>query len=161
MTPVSAHRSVRPSLFNPVVLAVSISILTCGLAACSDSDTPAEHSSADRADGHTLSSAGLPAGHIAAGQARATSKGKATGQSCIDCHGAEGNAPIDPTYPKLGGQYHDYIAHSLQMYRDGDREHPLMSQQAKELTDQQIADLAAYFGSRATQLHDLHDAHSQ
>ena len=35
-------------------------------------------------------------------------KGKATNQSCIDCHGADGNAPIDPTYPKLGGQYGDY-----------------------------------------------------
>ena len=51
-----------------------------------------------------------------------TTKGKATGQACVDCHGAEGNAPIDPTYPKLGGQYYDYIAHSLETYRDGDRE---------------------------------------
>jgi cytochrome c553 len=126
------------------------------VAGCSGSDTPAEHSSADRAEGHTTSSAGLPAGHIDAGDKLAHTKGKATGQSCVDCHGAEGNAPIDPTYPRLGGQYHDYLAHSLEMYRDGDREHALMSQQAKELTDQQIADLAAYFGSRPTHLRDLH-----
>jgi cytochrome c553 len=126
------------------------------LAGCSGGDTPAEHSSADRAAGHTSSSAGLPAGHIDAGEKLANTKGKATGQSCIDCHGAEGNAPIDATYPKLGGQYYDYIAHSLEMYRDGDREHALMSQQAKDLTDQQIADLAAYFGSRQTHLRDLH-----
>jgi cytochrome c553 len=77
----------------------------------------------------------------------------------VDCHGAEGNAPIDATYPKLGGQYHDYIAHSLQLYRDGDRSGSpttdLMGSQAKDLTDQQIADLAAYFGSRESKLHDL------
>jgi len=126
------------------------------LAGCSGSDTPAAHSSADRTEGHTSSSAGLPKGHVDAGEQLAHAKGKATGQSCVDCHGEEGNAPIDASYPKLGGQYHDYIAHSLQQYRDGNREHALMSQQAKDLTDQQIADLAAYFGSRPTQLRDLH-----
>ncbi|MGH8031070.1 MAG: c-type cytochrome [Luteimonas sp.] len=126
------------------------------LAACSGSDAPAEHSAAAHGDGHGTSSAGLPAGHIDAGDTLAKAKGKATGQTCIDCHGADGNQPIDPTYPKLGGQYRDYIAHSLQMYRDGERENVLMSQQAKDLTDQQIADLAAYFSSRPTQLRDLH-----
>ncbi|HEX5662885.1 MAG TPA: c-type cytochrome [Xanthomonadaceae bacterium] len=135
---------------------LTASLLSLALAACSSGDTPAEHSAADRAEGHTSSSAGLPPGHIDAGEKQANTKGKATGQSCIDCHGKDGNAPIDATYPKLGGQYHDYIAHSLQMYRDGDREHALMSQQAKDLSDQQIADLAAYFGSRPSQLRDLH-----
>src|SRR3546814_6336574 len=90
----------------------------------------------------------MPKGHVDAGEQLAHAKGKATGQSCVDCHGEEGNAPIDASYPKLGGQYHDYLAHSLQEYRNGNREHALMSQQAKDLTDQQIADLDAYFGSR-------------
>jgi cytochrome c553 len=131
------------------------------LAACGSSEdaTPAGHSSADRAEGHTSSSAGLPAGHVAAGEALAAVKGKATGQSCIDCHGTDGNTPLDPTYPKLGGQYRDYLEHSLQMYRNGDREHALMSQQAKDLSDQQIADLAAYFASRPSQLRDLRGIH--
>jgi cytochrome c553 len=137
---------------------LTASLLSLALAACSSGDTPAAHSAADRAEGHTSSSAGLPAGHVDAGEKQANTKGKATGQSCIDCHGKDGNAPLDETYPKLGGQYHDYIAHSLQMYRDGDREHALMSQQAKDLSDQQIADLAAYFGSRPSQLRDLHGA---
>ncbi|HEY9541110.1 MAG TPA: c-type cytochrome, partial [Luteimonas sp.] len=100
------------------------------LAGCSGSDTPAGHSSSDRAEGHTISSAGLPKGHVDAGEQLAHAKGKATGQSCVDCHGEEGNAPIDASYPKLGGQYHDYLAHSLQEYRNGNREHALMSQQA-------------------------------
>jgi cytochrome c553 len=81
-------------------------------------------------------------------------------KSCIGCHGADGNAPIDPKYPKIGGQYYDYIAHSLELYRDGDRAGSattdMMAGQAKELTDQQIADVAAYFGSRPTHLRDLH-----
>ena len=102
------------------------------------------------------SSAGLPTGRIAEGEKRALVKGQATGQSCIDCHGAEGNAPIDDTYPKLGGQYADYLAHALQNYRAGDRQHALMTPQAAHLSDQEISDLAAYFGSRPSQLRDLH-----
>lgn len=147
---------------NPSFLrGLAIASLALALAACSNAgDAPAGHSSADRNDGHTSSSSGLPAGNAAAGEKLASAKGKATGQSCVDCHGAEGNAPIDPTYPKLAGQYHDYIAHSLQMYRDGDREHALMSSQAKGLSDQQIADLSAYFGSREKgTLRDLHGIH--
>lgn len=137
-------------------LFVSACMFMLALAACSGGGAPGEGHG--EADPHTSSSAGLPAGRLAEGEQLANAKGKATGQSCIDCHGADGNAPIDPTYPKLGGQYPDYLAHSLQMYRDSRREHPLMSQQAVELTDQQIADVAAYFGSRPTQLRDLHGA---
>jgi cytochrome c553 len=107
----------------------------------------------------TSSSAGLPKGRIAEGEQLANAKGQATGQSCIDCHGADGNQPLDPSYPKIGGQYRDYLAHGLQQYRDGGRDHALMSQQAAGLSDQQISDLAAYFASRPTQLRDLHGAH--
>ena len=146
------------------ILAIALLAATAGLAACTPAgQTPAEHSSADRNAGHTSSSAGIPQGHAAAGEKLAGTKNAKTGQACVDCHGAAGNAPIDPTYPKLGGQYHDYIAHSLQMYRDGDRAgsptSDLMAGQARDLSDQQIADLAAYFGSQPTQLRDLHGLH--
>lgn len=97
----------------------------------------------------------LPAGRIAAGELLASSPGTATGQSCIDCHGSDGNAPIGPTFPKLGGQYADYIAHALQAYRQGDRVQPMMAPQAATLSDQDIADLAVYFGSRTSHLRDL------
>ena len=136
------QKSLAPALLASLVLA---------LAACA----PAEHSSADRAAGHTGSSSGIPAGRAHIGEQLANAKNAATGQACVDCHGAGGNAPIDPSYPKLGGQYHDYLAHSLQMYRDGDRANALMASQAKALTDQQIADLAAYFGSQPSELRDL------
>lgn len=131
------------------------------LAACSQSEVESANTSAGdpgHASGEhgSSSSAGLPQGRIAIGEQLANAKGKATGQSCIDCHGADGNAPIDPTYPRLGGQYGDYLAHALQAYRRGDRDHMLMTPQAASLSDQDIADLAAYFGSRPTQLRDLH-----
>ena len=139
------------------LLAATIAIAAAGCT--SPEQTPADHSGADRSKGHSTSSSGLPAGHAEAGEKLASTKNPETGQACVDCHGAAGNAPIDPTYPKLGGQYHDYIAHSLQMYRDGDRSNMLMGSQAKSLSDQQIADLAAYFGEQETHLRDLRGAH--
>ncbi len=140
-----------------IATALLAAAMTMAVAGCTSPDTtPAEHSSADRTQGHSKSSSGLPAGHAEAGEKLASTKNAATGQACVDCHGAGGNAPIAPIYPKLGGQYYDYIAHSLQMYRDGDRENALMNSQAKSLSDQQIADLAAYFGEQESQLRDLH-----
>jgi len=143
---------------RPLRLALACA-LAAGLAACGPEP---EHDATGEADAHAeqqSSSAGLPEGRIAAGEQLATSKGAATGQSCIDCHGVDGNAPIDPSYPKLGGQYADYLAHALQGYRNGDRENALMSSQARALSDQQIADLAAYFGSRPTELDNLAGVH--
>lgn len=141
-------------------IALAVLATSATLAACTPAgETAAEHSSSDRAEGHTSSSAGLPGGHADAGEKLANTKNADTGQACVGCHGAAGNAPIDPSYPKLGGQYYDYIAHSLQLYRDGERAGSpttdLMAGQAKKLTDQQIADLAAYFGSQPAHLRDL------
>jgi cytochrome c553 len=134
---------------------LAIALLAIAVAGCSK---PAEQAAAEgAAEAHAKSSsAGLPAGNIEAGEKLASAKNATTGQSCVDCHGAEGNAPIDASYPKLAGQYGDYIANALQGYRDGKREHALMSSQATGLTDQQIADLGAYFGSREGSLRDLH-----
>ena len=136
--------------------------LACALAlsACAKQEGAegGEHAAAESA--HASSSAGLPAGNIEAGKLLAGKKGAATGQACVDCHGADGNSPIDGTYPKLGGQYADYIAHSLQAYRGGTRaggNADIMASQAKPLTDQQIADIAAYFGGVQGKLRDLHN----
>lgn len=144
---------------NPRIRSAALAIALLGslaLTACSQeaADADAEHAPAS-------SSAGLPAGRIGAGELLAAAKGAATGQSCVDCHGADGNAPIDASYPKLGGQYASYLAHALQGYRDGTRDHALMSSQARGLSDQQIADLSAYFGSRDSELTNLRDAYSR
>ena len=133
----------------PAVLA-----LTLALAACSGGEAPAEGHAAPERTGPTESSAGLPKGVIADGEKVATTAGSG-GQACADCHGKDVNTPLDPSYPLLGGQYADYIEHALVAYRDGQREHALMSPQAKGLTDKQIADVAAYFASQPTKLTDL------
>ena len=139
----------------PAVLALTLALAACGGSA----EAPAEgegHAAPERIEGHTESSAGLPTGNIEAGVKLASTKG-ASGQACTDCHGKDGNTPLDndPTYPFLGGQYADYLEHSLTGYRDGRREHALMSPQAKALTDQQIADVSAYFASQPSKLTDL------
>ena len=133
---------------------LAIALLALALGACSKEEA---HEAAEAHEAPKSSSAGLPAGDIEAGKQLASAKNATTGQACVDCHGAEGNAPIDPTYPKLGGQYHDYIAHALLAYRKGDREHALMGSQAKDLTDQQIADLGVYFASVPAHIADLHE----
>ena len=137
----------------PAVLA-----LTLALAACSGGDTGGgavseEHAGPERS-GPTESSAGLPKGAAEEGEKVATTAG-ASGQACADCHGKDGNTPLDPTYPLLGGQYADYLEHALVNYRDGRRAHALMSPQAQALTDQQIADVSAYFAHQPSKLTDL------
>ena len=138
-------------------LAIAL-LAALALAACSGQES--SHAPAEgEAQATQSSSAGLPDGRVAIGEQLANAKGKATGQSCIDCHGPDGNAPIDSTYPKLGGQYADYLAHALQQYRKEERQHALMTPQAAGLSDQDIADLAAFFASRPSQLRDLHGVH--
>ncbi|MDB5910225.1 MAG: cytochrome [Massilia sp.] len=77
--------------------------------------------------------------------------------SCAACHGADFNKPIDPSYPKLAGQYPDYLAHALTAYKRGDgangRNNPIMGGQVKPLSDQDIADISVYLGSLPGTLH--------
>jgi cytochrome c553 len=90
----------------------------------------------------------------AAGDADA---GKAKAAACAACHGPDGNAGIDPQYPRLAGQYRDYLAKALHEYKSGDRKNPLMAGFAGTLSDADIEDLASYFssldGSKLTDLH--------
>ena len=66
---------------------------------------------------------------------------------CAACHGKDGKTPIDPSYPKLAGQYPDYLAVALRAYQSGERKNPIMAGLAKPLSRQDIDNLAAYFGS--------------
>jgi len=68
---------------------------------------------------------------------------------CKACHGADGNTPLTPDTPRLAGQYYDYLVHSLQAYRKGARDNPLMSPMAKPLTDAEIRDVAWYFSQQS------------
>ena len=66
-------------------------------------------------------------------------------QICAACHGKDGNTPIDPSYPKLGGQHEDYLERALLDYRDDRRKNAIMSGQAKALSRDDIRNLAAYY----------------
>jgi cytochrome c553 len=76
--------------------------------------------------------------------------GKAISYTCLGCHGIEGYKNAYPMYsvPKLEGQHPEYLAAALQEYRSGDRAHITMHSQASTLSDQDIADIAAYFAGK-------------
>lgn len=73
-------------------------------------------------------------------------KGKAKSTSCVACHGSDGISQI-PMYPNLAGQKEQYLVSSLKAFRDGTRKNPVMSPMAAGLTDEDIANLAAYYSS--------------
>jgi cytochrome c553 len=75
-------------------------------------------------------------------------------EMCTGCHGIEGWRTAFPEVykvPKLGGQHAAYITKALQEYRAGERSHPSMRAIAATLSDQDIADLAAYYGAANAQ----------
>ena len=131
------HIAIAPAL---LVLAAALA-----LAACGKSEAPAAEGEAHAAP--KSSSAGLPDGHVDAGKKLASTKNAETGQACVDCHGADGNKPLDPTYPKIGGQSQQYLLNALTEYKQGRRKHPTMQAQAESFSDQDIADIAVFLSS--------------
>ena len=72
--------------------------------------------------------------------------GKTQSVACGACHGADGNAASP--FPKLAGQGEKYLVKQLKDIRDGLREVPTMVGQLDGKTDQDLADIAAYFSSQ-------------
>jgi cytochrome c553 len=69
---------------------------------------------------------------------------------CASCHGADGRSTVVPQYPKIGGQTAEYVVNALKAYRDGRRlgtYAAMMAAVAKQLSDADIANLAAYVES--------------
>lgn len=81
----------------------------------------------------------LAAGDAAAGQTKAA--------VCAACHGVDGNS-ADPQFPKIAGQHAEYIAQQLALFKSSKRVNPIMLGFAITLSDQDMADLAAYFASQ-------------
>jgi cytochrome c553 len=91
---------------------------------------------------------------IAWGQAAAPTGDPVAGahknQMCAGCHGIVGWRTAYPEVykvPKIGGQHAAYIAKALQEYKSGERSHPSMRAIAASLSDQDMADLAAYYSA--------------
>ena len=76
--------------------------------------------------------------------------GKSKSFTCTGCHGVPGWRNAYPPYrePKLWGQHAEYIVAALKEYQSGAREHGTMHAVATGLSDQDMADLAAYFASQ-------------
>jgi cytochrome c553 len=89
----------------------------------------------------------LPVVALADGDAK---NGRALTDTCLGCHAIPHYKTTYPMYkvPKLGGQNEAYIVAALKAYRDGNRPHKTMHAQAATLSDQEMADVAAYFASR-------------
>lgn len=95
-------------------------------------------------------------------------KGKEAAQVCASCHTLSGDSD-NPTFPKIAGQHESYLINSLKQYRDGAnpppestkggiatkrlaRNNAIMAGFAAQLTDKEIADLAAWFSSQSSDL---------
>ncbi|MES2758156.1 MAG: cytochrome c [Pseudomonadota bacterium] len=77
--------------------------------------------------------------------------GAAKVEMCIGCHGIPGYKATFPEVfrvPMIGGQSAKYIENALQGYKKGERKHPSMRGIAQSLSDQDIADVAAYYAQQ-------------
>lgn len=89
---------------------------------------------ADPEQGKQLAAAGKPAAGV---------------QACVACHGQAGITPSGGIFPNLAGLTAEYIAKQLADFRQGTRKQPLMNTIAQGLSEQEIGQLAAYYGSLA------------
>ncbi|HEX4553217.1 MAG TPA: cytochrome c [Xanthobacteraceae bacterium] len=81
---------------------------------------------------------GAAGGDVKAGRQKAL--------QCQTCHGLDGQAKL-PDAPNLAGQSDIYLVKTLNDYRSGARRHDMMSLVARNLKDEDIADLAAYYAA--------------
>jgi len=79
---------------------------------------------------------------------------KKASEVCAACHGPDGNKPSAPDQPILAGQHQDYLERALTDYKIGRRSNPIMKGFAGQLSKKEIEDLAAWFASQKSQLHD-------
>lgn len=73
--------------------------------------------------------------------------GEAQAAPCAACHGADGATGLDPTYPNLAGQNEKYLLNQLKMIQTDERAIALMTGQLTGKSEQDLADLAAYYAS--------------
>ena len=66
--------------------------------------------------------------------------------TCVACHGAKGIS-VTPIYPNLTNQKDEYIVQQLKAFRDGSRVNPIMQPLAKNLSDTDIVNIAAYLST--------------
>jgi len=95
----------------------------------------------------TAQAAEMIRGDAAAGETKAV--------TCAACHGADGNSVV-PNFPKLAGLGEKYLLKQMKDIRDGRRVVAAMAGQVDNMSDQDLADIAAFYDSktRSTELAD-------
>lgn len=73
--------------------------------------------------------------------------GKEKSKVCEPCHGPGGNS-TNPQFPRLAGQYPDYLVKALTDYKTGARKNAIMAPFAGNLSPRDMEDLAAFFASQ-------------
>jgi cytochrome c553 len=84
-------------------------------------------------------SSSVMAGDVAAGKAKSA--------ICASCHGADGIS-LSPLWPNLAGQKEQYLVKQIKAFRDGTRTDAMMAPMVASLSDDDIANLAAYFSAQ-------------
>lgn len=74
-------------------------------------------------------------------------------QVCAACHGADGNTPSAPDFPKLAGQHESYLLQAMKQYKSGARKNPIMAAQVQPLSAKDLENLAAYFAAQSGSLY--------
>ena len=95
------------------------------------------------------------AGALSSAQAQDAAAGQQNAAQCVGCHGIPGYQSSFPEIyrvPKVAGQNAAYIVAALTAYKKGERKHPTMVGIGKGLTDQQMADLGAYYETQGASL---------
>lgn len=77
--------------------------------------------------------------------------GRIKAETCLGCHGVANYGNVYPSYhvPKLAGQNAEYIVQALKAYLNGQRQHTTMHANASNLSERDMADIAAFFSSAA------------
>jgi len=94
----------------------------------------------------TIALAALVLGFANLAVAGDAAAGKEKSAPCVACHGEDGIG-TQGTYPNLKGQKEEYLVSSTKAYKDGSRSNDMMKMFVMKLTDEDIADLAAYYAS--------------
>jgi cytochrome c553 len=84
--------------------------------------------------------------------------------ACIGCHGANFSTPVDPSYPRIAGQHADYLFMALKSYKaDGHttwgRSNPIMGGMAKQFSNAELKELAAYIHNQPSELKTVAQPH--
>jgi cytochrome c553 len=85
--------------------------------------------------------------------AQDTAAGRQKALQCQGCHGLDGRAKI-PGAPHIGGQVKEYLAKSMRDYKSGARKDEVMAVVVRQLSDQDIEDLAAYYAGLGAEAKD-------